>query len=241
MQEPANTETAPATVSLRNLRVSLTVLLVGLAVGIALLLYNLQPCSLSDLSRPCAVVRTWDEYLLVNITGLLLIPMLSIHALPKEGPHLFGWWRPRPASWRLTGILYLLMLLPLVVASRRQEFLSYYPLRPEAAYSWSVFFYHEATYGLYMLAWEFFFRGYLTFGLARSFGNHAAVGMQAILFGVLHLGKPTPEVLGSFIAGVVLGYLALKARSFYPCFVLHWTCSFTFDVLVILARPDGLW
>jgi len=241
MTEAESPQRQADAVRARNTRVTLAVLTVGLTVCAGLLFYNLQPCSVSDLAQPCTAVRTWEEYLLVNITGLMLVPIVSIFALPREGPQLFGWWRPRPPSWRMAGTLYLLMVVPLAIASRRPEFLSYYPLRPEAAYSWPVFWYHEATYGLYMLAWEFFFRGYLTFGLARRLSNATAVGIQAVLFGLMHYGKPGLEVAGSFLAGVVLGHLALRGRSFYHCFALHWACSVTFDVLVIWARPDGLW
>lgn len=225
----------------RDTRVSLTVLLLGAAVMAGLLAYNLQPCSVAELGSRCTSWRTWDEYLVVNITGLLLVPMVCIMALPKEGPHLYGWWRPRSEAWRTAAILYAVMTVPLWVASRRPEFMAYYPLRPEAAYSWPLFVYHEMSYGLYMLSWEFFFRGFLTFGLARRFGQTASLLTQTLAFGVMHYGKPLPEMLGSFVAGYILGWLALRARSFYPGFALHWACSVTFDVLVILARPDGLW
>ena len=95
--------------------------------------------------------------------------------------------------------------------------------------------YAEASYGLYLFCWEFFFRGYLLFGLLRSIG-WAAVIVQAIAFGLLHLGKPTSEVAASFGAGIVLGILALNAKSFAPCFLLHWASSVAFDLLVVAGR-----
>lgn len=64
--------------------------------------------------------------------------------------------------------------------------------------------------------------------------------IQALLFGIMHIGKPLQEVFGSFIAGIILGVLALRSRSFLPCFWLHWARSATFDLLVIRARPGGL-
>jgi len=35
---------------------------------------------------------------------------------------------------------------------------------------------------------------------------------------------------------VILGIMALNAKSFIPCFVLHWAASLTFDILVIAGR-----
>ncbi|MBM3494419.1 MAG: CPBP family intramembrane metalloprotease, partial [Armatimonadetes bacterium] len=51
---------------------------------------------------------------------------------------------------------------------------------------------------------------------------------------------PTPEIVGSFAAGLILGVLALRGRSFMPCFALHWACAATFDLMVIRATPGGI-
>ncbi|NUQ70653.1 MAG: CPBP family intramembrane metalloprotease [Chthonomonadales bacterium] len=224
----------------RNLRASVATLIVSGAVVSFLTVYNMQPCPVWSMDRGCFTARSWEEYLVVNLVGLLLLPFLTMFALPREGPHQYGLWRPRPDEWRLTLSLYALMLVPLLVAARQSDFMAYYPLQQQAAYSWPYLLYYETSYGLYMLGWEFFYRGFMTFGLARFFGAWPALLLQAIAFGIMHIGKPTPEVIGSFFAAMVLGWLALRARSFYPAFVLHWACSVTFDVLVIAARPDGL-
>ena len=42
---------------------------------------------------------------------------------------------------------------------------------------------------LFMLAWEFLFRGYMLFGLEKSTGK-SAIFVQAIPFVLLHLEKP---------------------------------------------------
>lgn len=244
MSQPSNTDDSDLAHQPRVSRaiwLSSVVVILGVAIAVTLTWYNLQPCSIAGLGTPCRSYRSWEEFLLVNIAALILVPVLCVHALPGEGMHLYGWWRPRHEAWRTTWLLYGFMLPVLFFSSRRPEFMAYYPMRPEAAYSWPFFLYHEATYGLYMMCWEFFFRGFLTFGLARGFGRGTAVVTQALIFGAMHYGKPWPEFVGSFAAGIALGWLALRARSFYPCFILHWACSVTFDVFVILARPDGLW
>ena len=38
-------------------------------------------------------------------------------------------------------------------------------------------------------------------------------------------------------AGVVLGIIALNAKSFVPGFALHWLASIGFDLLVVANRP----
>lgn len=230
----------------RDVLVSTITMLVGAAVVAFLTQYNMQPYPVwwtergAGGSSAFAIGRSWEEYLIVNVTGLLLVPMLAILAMPREQPAAYGWARPDGRAAVVAVGLFGAMLPVLFVASRMEAFQRYYPMQPQAATSWSYLLYFELTYGLYMLTWEFFFRGFLTFGMSRGFGAPVAVIVQAVAFGVMHVGKPTPEIVGSFAAGLILGVLALRGRSFMPCFALHWACAATFDLMVIRATPGGI-
>jgi uncharacterized protein len=224
-------------ITTRSRVVSWSVLALGATVVFWLTRYNLQPHTAWSVDGES--YRSWEEFLLVNITGLVLPPALLMLGVLRDRADRFGC---RPASRdanRIAFGLYLVMLPVLFIASRQPAFQNYYPMQSMAAYSWRYFLYFELTYGLYMLCWEFFYRGFLTQGLARAFHAAIAIGLQAVAFGVMHISKPMPEVLGSFVAGVALGWLALRGRSFYPCFALHWAASVTFDVLIIHAKPGG--
>ena len=82
-----------------------------------------------------------------------------------------------------------------------------------------------------MFAWEFLLRGYVLFGFERRVGAAAAIAVQTIPFVVMHVGKPPLETYGALVAGVVLGIVAIRARSFIPCAILHWSVAATLDVL----------
>jgi membrane protease YdiL (CAAX protease family) len=79
----------------------------------------------------------------------------------------------------------------------------------------------------YMLGWEFLFRGFLLFGLAGSEKPVptrrlvGAVAFSTLLFGLSHLGKPLPEVVGSFCAGVILCAIAWTTQSVLAPVLLH--------------------
>jgi membrane protease YdiL (CAAX protease family) len=201
------------------------------------------------------VVRQEDFYdepfLVFNAVVLLWLPLLfTFFALPG-GPGELGFAR---GDWRATGrwtiALYLLMLPVVVVAAHTDLFQHVYPLRSlvrqEPRFRLLPFLsltphtiYYELTYGFYFFCWEWFFRGFLLFGLARGCGRWAIL-LQAVPFGFFHWGKPAPEIAGSFIAGLILGELALRARSFLPCFALHWAVAVTLDVLVLSSgHPSG--
>ena len=200
--------------------------------------YNLTFCCVWSVGaiRPN---YTFEEYLLVNIAGLVFFPFLLIFAL-RESVESFGFRAPEPGASRIALLLFAVMVPAIIVASRRPEFQSYYPIQPQAAYVWRYFVYFELVYGFYLFCWEFFYRGFLTFGLSRFTGQVMAIALQAVAFGLMHYGKPTPEFIGSFIAGGALGWLAIRARSFLPGFYLHWAVAFIFDVLAIHAKRGGI-
>lgn len=198
------------------------------------------------------IAVSYNHYILGNLIGLIFIPMLMIFFVLREDPSSFGFARcGSKRVWVLVGLSYAVLVAGMVVASRWVAFQNAYPYFRRFPEFWGAFakypaenpffnapmlmLYAELSYGLYMFCWEFYFRGYLLFGLGKSMGWWAVL-LQAIAFGVLHSGKPTIEMALSFGAGIFLGIIALNAKSFVPCFALHWAASITFDILVVASR-----
>jgi membrane protease YdiL (CAAX protease family) len=61
-------------------------------------------------------------------------------------------------------------------------------------------------------------------GLEPRLGRFAIV-LQAVPCAVMHLGKPSLEVLASFPAAVVLGAIAYRTRSVFPGWLLHFAIA----------------
>ncbi len=101
--------------------------------------------------------------------------------------------------------------------------------------SGKLFFVYELGYMSYFVGWEFFFRGWMLNGLLQRFGRGGAILIQTAPFAIMHLGKAELEALGSIVAGVALGVLALRTRSFWYGFFLHGLVALWMDLLA--ARP----
>ena len=224
---------------------SIFVAIVGVAIVYGLFWFQYQSNNTS-----------YNAYIVVNVMSLFWVPMLSILCFGGE-PATFGFAGcTNRTIWIWVGSLFGGMLLVLLLVASWDEFQRYYPIfrrwsefsgltafqangdgrliaNPFVVAPWPML-YAEASYGMYLFCWEFFFRGYLLFGLQRSLGSVAAVILQAAAFGLLHYGKP--EMIPSFAGGIILGILALRAKSFFPCFVLHWGVSISLDVLVVSMR-----
>ena len=137
-------------------------------------------------------------------------------------------------GWSVTGAAWVLMIPVVILAVIvYPPFRVKYPLCKVIADSWQTFLPYQLAYGVYMFSWEFFFRGFMLFGLERKFGNYSIL-IQTIPFAVLHYSKPLPEALGSIIAGVLLGVLALETRTFLYGAAIHWLVAMTMDVVAVL-------
>ena len=152
--------------------------------------------------------------------------------------------RPIDFGYRLRGVtshawLYLLMfvaMIPLVAAaSFTPAFQAKYPLFFNPEGGWTQFVLYQLAYGIQFVGVEAFFRGYMTFGLYPRFG-YLAVFIMVIPYTMVHFGKPPLEVFMAIPAGLLLGYLALKTRSWVFGAALHWTVAITMDLMAIAHR-----
>ncbi len=196
----------------------------------------------------------FETYNFVN-TGLCLwLPLMVILLFLRQDPTHFGLARgDRKLGMRWALISWAVMLLPLAIISRRADFQHQYlmgRLSQPLALVGPVFdgrhahlpalLYYEMAMGFYMFCWEFFFRGFLLFGLQKTrLGTWGAVIVQAIPFVLLHwswmpaAAKPPLEILSALPGGLILGILAVRTRSFFYGFLIHWGISLSLDLLML--------
>ncbi len=94
-------------------------------------------------------------------------------------------------------------------------------------------------------SWEFLHRAFLLFGLRYALSEHTEIPEDHIqkiavtivwIFEVMfHLVKPEYETLGMLVGSPVLSYLAIKTRSVWTAFLLHFYVEMLF-IAAILFR-----
>ena len=174
-------------------------------------------------NRPLAGLYPHYYWFLTSLITLLLLPMLIVKFGVKDRLRDYGCRLSNgKLGWGFALGGWLLMLPVLILAVQLfPEFQQKYPLNKLAATSWRTFIPYEIAYGIYMFSWEFFFRGFMLFGLEKRFGNYSIL-IQTIPFAVMHYSKPFPEAMGSVFAGLLLGVAAFETRSFIYGAVIHW-------------------
>jgi len=175
----------------------------------------------------------WAGFKLVHY-GLL--PYLCIRLALKDRLSSFGVrivWEPK--IWLLYLCLVALVLPLTYLASSSPAFLRTYPKYAGAGDSLGQFFAWEAAYAFQFLMLEFFFRGFLSFALARSIGS-LAVFVMVVPYAMIHLNKPLPECLGSILTGLVLGTLALRTGSIFGGVAVHCAIAWGMDLSALAQK-----
>ena len=69
--------------------------------------------------------------------------------------------------------------------------------------------------------------------MRQYIGNVAAVAVMLVAYTMLHFTKPYLEASGAVIAGLVLGYLALRTRSIWGGITVHGMVAVTMDLAAL--------
>ncbi len=171
--------------------------------------------------------------------GLLmfLVPLLSIKFILKGKLSDYGLTIGDGKFGMFTVIGFFLFMLPFLwIVSASPDFARTYPQGgSEVSSSITTFLIYEFAVLIYMLGWEFLWRGYMLFGLREKFGYYS-IFIQMIPFFILHRGKPELELFGSIIAGLAMGIQAWRSGSFIYSWILHFLVMFTIDSISIIRE-----
>lgn len=113
----------------------------------------------------------------------------------------------------LIVLLFFLGIATAYYSSTIEETLEYYSL-----FDFNINF--VSSWIVSLVGVEFFFRGFMLFGLENRFGKYSTI-IQAIPYMLIHLGKPWTEFYFSFFVGIIFALINLRGRSFMPSFIVH--------------------
>jgi len=177
--------------------------------------------------------RTWQ--FIVFFVLMFVVPVLYIKLVMKRPLSDFGFdlgdfrWG---SKWLITIPLSVVPLIYL--SSKMPDVRIEYPLAKSLLTDQSHLLVYELGYVVfYYIAWEFFFRGFLLFGLKERFGAVNAILIQTISSCLVHIDKPEGEIIGSIFIGILFGMIALRSRSIWWVFLLHISIGVLTDLFII--------
>ncbi len=168
-----------------------------------------------------------------------IVPVLLSAFILRQKPRDFGLgWGDYRMGIKIF-VLFMIIMMPILwIATSFPGFIQKYPHTSAVLSNWTLFAIYNLCFILYMIGWEFIWRGYMLFGLKEKFGYYAIL-IQMIPFVILHNGKPVAETLGAIVAGIALGILAWRTNSFWYCAMTHASVMVAINLIATLRfRTD---
>jgi len=175
----------------------------------------------------------WAAFKLLNY-GVLPYLCIKLVLRGRARDHGLRFVR-EPRAWMLYAAMVALVIPMAYLASGTEAFLRTYPKYANAGESLEQFLLWELAYGFQFFMLEFFFRGFFIFALARYIGS-LAIFVMVVPYAMIHFGKPLAECLGSIVAGVALGTIALRTGSIYGGVAVHCAVAWSMDLFALAGR-----
>jgi membrane protease YdiL (CAAX protease family) len=134
-------------------------------------------------------------------------------------------------GWPIYLCLFGAVMPLIVIASFGKNFQGAYPFYevPRQDFMGRLLVW-EIFYALQFISMEFFFRGFMVHGLRQKLGVYSIFAM-VLPYCMIHFVKPLPELLGSIVAGVVLGIMSYRYRSILQGACVHIGVASSMDFL----------
>ena len=130
-------------------------------------------------------------------------------------------------SWTSTDTKYTLILASLLIPmgainAKGKEHLAMYPQVRMLHWNPIEYLSNIFSWGLYLIGYEFLFRGILFLGLIPFVGLYPAITINTVLYALAHLYKGKKETLGSIPLGIVLCFITAETGTLWTAFAVHW-------------------
>ncbi len=189
--------------------------------------------ALADDPQAGIYARYWQ--FIIFFLLMFVLPVIYVKFVMKKPLSVFG--------FGLGDVKYgskWLITIPVVVApliflsSKMPDVRLEYPLAKILLTDRQHLLVYELMYVVfYYIAWEFYFRGFLLFGLKERFGAVNAILIQTVSSCLVHIGKPEGEIIGSIVVGILFGIIALRSRSIWYVFLIHASIGVLTDIFII--------
>ena len=134
------------------------------------------------------------------------------------------------------------IIVPLIVilswfVSRNPNNYKNYPQIRIKKWNWKIAFINTFSWLLYLIGYEFLFRGILLFSCLSVFNPTIAIAINTVLYALAHLPKGKMETIGSIPIGILLCYITITTGSIWSAVILHFTMATSNDYISLYFNP----
>lgn len=186
----------------------------------------------NNIELTAALYAFFSSFVLLGVIPALIVRFVFKESLASYGVQLGD------VKFGLKAFLILapIMVLSTYPSAHMPQFLAEYPLYKGAGGSTLAFTSHAFAYLFFYLGWEFFFRGFMQFGLREKLGDWYAILVQTAISCLLHIGKPDGEIYSSILGALVWGIIAFRSRSLLFVLLMHWLLGVSLDFFICFVQ-----
>ena len=166
-----------------------------------------------------------NEFISYKLTGILftgVLPFLVFVMILRVPPSGIG--LVTGLTFHFWYMLVILVIITAIATFKMSQSIKVQQLSPELKLNdWFTrhVFLSVSAWLIYILGYEFLFRGVLWFLCSEAFGFWPALGINLLLYSLVHLPQGKQIAAGAIPVGVVLCLMSRLTGSFIPAFIIH--------------------
>ncbi len=200
--------------------------------SVTLRIWKINP-SLDFLVKKVVLQRIWG-FLFLGIVSAIIIQLVFNDNLRNFG---LGFSFLNSPPW------WVLLLLVVIVAAgyfnaSKQGNLALYPQIRIKQWSHSILALSGVSWILFLVGYEFLFRGFLLYATLQIMAPWAAIALNCSLYAFAHFYKGPGETFGAIPLGVLLCYLTLLTGNIWTAVIIHSFMALSNEWWSIRANPE---
>jgi membrane protease YdiL (CAAX protease family) len=143
----------------------------------------------------------------------------------------------RTSLYWILGLSVFIVLMN-AYAARKPDSLKMYPQIRIPEWTLKTVFISSVGWIIYLLGYEFLFRGLLLFPFVETMGTWPAIALNISLYVLVHVPKGLKESVGSIPLGLVLCILTLETGTIWIAFFTHIALALSNQFFSLKYHPD---
>lgn len=178
----------------------------------------------------------FQRFLGVLIFGIVPVSVILFKGTKNLGD--FGIITPAPETYIWTIFLSVIVISINYFNSKTTENLEMYPQIRRNEWSLTLIILSAVSWMIYLLSYEFLFRGFLFFASVHLLGLWPAIFINTAIYSLVHLPKGFKETIGAIPLGILLCYLTFRTGSIWVAVFTHISMAVSNEWLSLRAHPQ---
>ena len=183
------------------------------------------------------------KHALMSRNGLIFLNLKHVLGIMIFGVFFYFTWPEFQFAINAIEIAPLHVLIPYLILLLVSAFLAYRSSsRDQNEYAESDNYGFSQAWGyfvirlLFLLAYEFFFRGVIFFSLLEHFSLWEAITYNTLLYVLIHYFDSRKELFGAVPFGIVLCLFTYFTQSVWYAFIMHATLSTVYEIRIFYKQ-----